>query len=86
MVKDINKAIASFKIPGDYIYIMRDLNEKIGQNQLLMASVCTQQNLYYVLLALNLGSAMIPTYIRLSKHFDYLLLSCNTPTPNNTGL
>jgi hypothetical protein len=74
-VQDITRNIRARQRNHEDVMIVGDLNETLGNDPTLMASVCAKLNLYDVVDNMHGSSADIPTYIRGTYRLDYCLLS-----------
>ena len=85
MIADLHHDITKYRKENDYLCIMGDLNEELGKDPTLMASICSHHKLYDVLPYMYPADSTVPTYIRGNKRLDYFLLSHNSPQPIDVG-
>jgi hypothetical protein len=74
-VDDFKKAVLQEQAIGSDIVVMGDLNEVVGLDPTLMASVCAACHLYDPFSDLFPDQADTPTYARGSKRLDWVLVS-----------
>jgi hypothetical protein len=85
-VQDLSRDIRQRQRNDEGIMIVGDLNETLGKDPTLMASVCAKYSLYDVVDNIHGSDADIPTYIRGTRRLDYCLLSANLqPDLHATG-